>query len=239
MAVSPITSTSSVVLDDALLALENGDRLTRAEFERRYDAMPHLKKAELIEGVVYVPSPVRHRQHGSPHAHLIGWLFQYAANTPGVEIGDNSSVRLDLDNEPQPDALLFIDPACGGQVRISTDGIIEGAPELVAEVASSSVSYDLHAKLHVYRRNGVLEYMVWRVLEREIDWFVLRAGQYERLPVDGQGLLRSQVFAGLWLDPAALIRSDLATVLTIVQHGLANPEHEAFVNRLHLPAATP
>jgi len=177
MAVSPITSTSSVVLDDALPALENGDRLTRAEFERRYDAMPHLKKAELIEGVVYVPSPVRHRQHGSPHAHLIGWLFQYAANTPGVEIGDNSSVRLDLDNEPQPDALLFIDPACGGQVRISTDGIIEGAPELVAEVASSSVSYDLHAKLHVYRRSGVLEYMVWRVLEREIDWFVLRAGQ--------------------------------------------------------------
>ncbi|HEX9872117.1 MAG TPA: Uma2 family endonuclease, partial [Candidatus Tectomicrobia bacterium] len=119
------------------------------------------------------------------------------------------------------------------------DGIIEGAPELVAEVASSSVSYDLHAKLHVYRRNGVLEYMVWRVLEREIDWFVLRAGQYERLPVDAQGLLRSQVFAGLWLDPAALIRSDLATVLVIVQHGLASPEHVTFVSRLHPPAATP
>jgi Uma2 family endonuclease len=239
MAVSPTTSSSSVVLDDALPALENGDRLTRAEFERRYDAMPQLKKAELVEGVVYVPSPVRHRQHGSPHAHLIGWLGQYVAHTPGVEVGDNSSVRLDQDNEPQPDALLFIDPACGGQIRISVDGIIEGAPELVAEVASSSVSYDLHAKLQVYRRSGILEYIVWRVLEREIDWFVLRAGQYERMPVDAEGLLQSQVFAGLWLDPVALVGSDLAAVLATVQQGLASPEHAALVNRLHPPAATP
>jgi Uma2 family endonuclease len=220
-------------------ALENGDRLTRAEFERRYEAMPHLKKAELIEGVVYVPSPVRHRQHGSPHAQLIGWLFQYAANTPGVEVSDNSSVRLDLDNEPQPDALLLIDPTCGGHVLISADGIIEGAPELVAEVASSSVSYDLHAKLHVYRRNGVREYLVWRVLERQIDWFVLRDGQYERMPVDAQGLLRSEVFPGLWLDPTALVRGDLAAVLAFVQHGIASPEHAAFVTRLHPPQVTP
>jgi Uma2 family endonuclease len=239
MAVSSTTAMSNVTLEDAVPPLENGDRLTRAEFERRYDAMPHLKKAELIEGVVYVPSPVRHRQHGSPHAHLISLLGQYAANTPGVEVGDNSSVRLDLDNEPQPDALLFIDPARGGQVRISDDGIIEGAPELVAEVASSSVSYDLHAKLHVYRRNGVQEYIVWRVLEREIDWFVLRAGQYERMHVDAQGLLRSEVFPGLWLDQAALVQGDLATVLAIVQQGLASPKHGAFVTRLQSPQATP
>jgi len=239
MAVSSIASMSRVTLDGIVPVLENGDRLTRAEFERRYEAMPYLKKAELIEGVVYVPSPVRYRQHSSPHAHLIGWLFQYAANTPGVEVGANGSVRLDLDNEPQPDALLLIDPACGGQARISADGIIEGAPELVAEVASSSVSYDLHAKLHVYRRNGVCEYIVWRVLEREIDWFVLRAGQYERMAVDGQGLLRSEVFPGLWLDPAALVRGDLATVLAIVQQGLASPEHATSVTRLHPPAATP
>jgi Uma2 family endonuclease len=227
-----------VQLNAVLPALENGDRLTRAEFERRYEAMPHLQKAELIEGIVYVPSPVRHRQHGSPHAHLIGWLGHYAAHTLGVEVSDNSSVRLDLDNEPQPDALLFIDPACRGQVHISTDGILEGAPELVAEVASSSVSYDLHAKLHVYRRSGVREYIVWRMLEREIDWFVLRDGQYERMPVDAQGILRSEVLAGLWLDPAALVRGDLATVLAIVRQGLAGPEHAAFVTRLH-PLATP
>jgi Uma2 family endonuclease len=239
MAGSTTTSMSMQTLDDAVPALENGDRLTRAEFERRYEAMPDLKKAELIEGVVYVPSPVRHRQHGSPHAHLISLLGQYAAHTPGVEAGDNSSVRLDLDNEPQPDALLFIDPTRGGQVRISDDGIIEGAPELVAEVASSSVSYDLHAKLHVYRRNGVREYVVWRVLEREIDWFALRDGQYERMPTDAHGLVRSEVFPGLWLDPAALIRGDLATALAVVQHGLASPEHDAFVARLRPPTTTP
>jgi Uma2 family endonuclease len=239
MAVSSATSMSRVTLDGSVPVLENGDRLTRAEFERRYEAMPYLKKAELIEGVVYVPSPVRHRQYGAPHMQLISWLGLYTANTPGIEASDNSSVRLDLDNEPQPDGLLFINPACGGQVRISADGIIEGAPELVAEVASSSVSYDLHTKLHVYRRNGVREYLVWRVLEREIDWFVLRAGQYKRMPVDGQGLLGSEVFPGLWLDPAALVRGDLATTLAIVQQGLASPEHVAFVSRLHPPAATP
>ena len=224
------------LLADRVPALENGDRLTRAAFECRYEAMPQLKKAELIEGIVYVPSPVRHQQHGGPHAQLIGWLCQYAANTPGVEVGDNCSVRLDLDNEPQPDALLFIDPRHGGQVRISDDGILEGPPELVAEVASSLVSYDLHAKMHVYRRNGVREYLVWRVLEREVDWFALRDGQYERMPVDAEGRLRSEVFLGLWLDPAALIRGDLATVLAVVQHGLTSPEHEAFITRLQPPA---
>jgi Uma2 family endonuclease len=239
MAVSSTTAMPHVARDNGVPPLENGDRLTRAEFERRYAAMPHLKKAELIEGVVYMPSPVRYRQHGTPHAHLISWLGQYAAGTPGVEVSDNSTVRLDLDNEPQPDALLLIDPTCGGQTRFSPDDYIEGSPELVAEVASSSVSYDLHAKLHVYRRNGVREYIVWRVLEQTIDWFVLRAGQYERVPVEANGLLRSEVFPGLWLDPAALVRGDLATVLAIVQQGLGSPEHATFVAHLHPPTTTP
>ena len=100
--------------------LENGDRLTRAEFMRRYDAMPDLKKAELIEGVVYVPSPVRQKNHGRPHSHLIGWLFIYEAGTPGVEIGDNSTVLLDLDNAPQPDGLLFIQPEPRATAAAST-----------------------------------------------------------------------------------------------------------------------
>jgi Uma2 family endonuclease len=147
MAVSCTTAKPYGTPQHGLPPLENGDRLTRDEFERRYEAMPHLKKAELIEGVVYVPSPVRYRHHGAPHAHLISWLGQYAAGTPGVAVSDNSTVRLDLDNEPQPDGLLLIDPACEGQARFSPDDYIEGSPELVAEVASSSVSYDLHAKL--------------------------------------------------------------------------------------------
>jgi Uma2 family endonuclease len=214
---------------DSIRPLENGDRLTREEFERRYQAMPHFTKAELIEGVVYVPPPVRHRHHGQPHIDLSGWLVQYQASTPGVEASDNSTVRLDLDNEPQPDALLFIAPECGGQIRISEDGYIEGAPELVVEVASSSASYDLHTKLQVYRRNGVREYLVWRVLDQEIDWFVLQAGQYQRLPGDTSGVYRSSVFPGLWLDTAALLRGDLATVLALVQQGVKSPEHAAFV----------
>lgn len=232
MALPRPSSVSPQVHKSTILPLEPGDRLTRAEFERRYEAMPHLIKAELIEGVVYMPSPVRQRRHGRPHAHLIAWLVQYEAGTPGVEVGDNSTARLDLDNEPQPDALLLIDPARGGQARIGTDDYIEGAPELVAEVASSSASYDLHTKLHVYRRSGVREYIVWRVLEQAVDWFVLRDGQYEQLLPGSDGVLRSEVFAGLWLDLAALLRGDIAAVLTAVQQGMASPEHGAYVARM-------
>jgi Uma2 family endonuclease len=212
--------------------LENGDRLTRAEFERRYEAMPDLKKAELIEGVVYMPSPVRHRRHSRPNTHLVGWLAHYEAGTPGVEAGDNGSVRLDLDNEPQPDACLIIDPGLGGQARISDDDYLEGAPELVAEVASSSASYDLGVKLQVYRRNGVREYVVWRVRDRQIDWLVLREGRYESMALSVDGLYRSSVFPGLWLDPVALLNHDLARVLAVVHEGLNSAEHADFVARL-------
>src|SRR5947209_2476661 len=150
--------------------LEPGDRLTREEFERRYEAMPHLKKAELIEGVVFMPSPVRYKRHSLPHFQLITWLGFYQAATPGVGGGDNGTTRLDLDNEPQPDAFLLIDPACGGQARISEDDYVELAPELVGEIAASSVAFDLHTKLTVYRRSGVREYLVWRVLDQQFDW---------------------------------------------------------------------
>jgi Uma2 family endonuclease len=216
--------------------LEPGDRLTRAEFERRYDATPGLKKAELIEGVVYMPSPVRLHRHGRPHVHLAAWLGVYEAATPGVIAADNATVRLDLDNEPQPDALLLIDPARGGQARISDDDYIERAPELVAEVAASSVGFDLQTKLNVYRRNGVQEYLVWRVLDQQFDWFVLRADQFQPQAPDAEGLLRSEAFPGLWLDAAALLRGEMPRVLAVLQQGLASPEHEAFVARLQAPS---
>jgi Uma2 family endonuclease len=212
--------------------LENGDRLTRAEFERRYDAMPGLKKAELIEGEVYMPSPVRHGRHSHPHTRLVTWLGSYETDTPGVEAGDNGSIRLDLDNEPQPDAYLIIRPECGGQARISADDYIEGAPELVGEVSSSSVSYDLGKKLNVFRRNGVLEYVVWRVLDRQVDWFVNRDGRFELMPPSADGILRSTVFPGLWLDPNALVRGDKAMVKQVLQQGLDSAEHADFVARL-------
>jgi Uma2 family endonuclease len=216
----------------AIPPLENGDRLTRVEFERRYDAMPELKKAELVEGEVYMPSPVRHRRHSHPHTRLVTWLGNYETDTPGVEAGDNGSIRLDLDNEPQPDAYLIIRPEWGGQARISEDDYLEGAPELVAEVASSSASYDLGKKLDAYRRNGVREYVVWRVLDRQVDWFVNREGRFETMPPAADGILRSTVFPGLWLDPAALVRGEKATVKAILQQGLNSAEHADFVARL-------
>jgi Uma2 family endonuclease len=218
--------------NDAIPPLENGDRLTRAEFERRYDAMPHLKKAELIEGEVYMASAVRHRQHGHPHARLVTWMGIYQIYTPGVEVGNNGSVRLDLDNEFQPDALLIILPERGGQARISNDDFIEGAPELVAEVASSSASYDLGKKLNVYRRCGVREYVVWRVRDRQVDWFVNREGRFEPPPPSADGILRSTVFPGLWLDPGALVQGEKARVKTMLEQGLKSPEHAEFVARL-------
>jgi Uma2 family endonuclease len=220
------------ILAQEIPPLENGDHLSRDEFERRYQSMPELKKAELIEGVTFVASPVRVIHHGRPHAHLIYWLVGYESVVPGVIAADNATVRLDSRNEPQPDVTLYIDPTKGGQVRISSDGYIKNAPELVAEVASSSVSIDAKIKLEVYRRAGVREYVLWRVRDNEIDWFVLNDGQYERLPQDASGFYRSQVFPGLWLDPAALIRGDIPAVREALGQGLATPEHQAFVERL-------
>jgi Uma2 family endonuclease len=211
--------------------LENGDRLTRPEFERRYAAMPRVKKAELIEGVVYVPSPVSN-EHAEPHFNIIGWLAFYRAATPGISGGDNGTLRLDLDNEPQPDAFLRILSSHGGQARVDEDGYVNGAPEFVAEVARSSVNIDLHAKLHAYRRNGVCEYLVWRVADQAFDWFVLREGRYETLAASADGLYRSEVLPGLWLDAAALLGGDLGTVLQTARLGLDSPEHAAFVRRL-------
>ena len=218
------------------LPLENGDHLTRAEFERRYKAMPAVK-AELIQGVVYMASPVRHRKHGRPHGKLVAWIGFYAASTPGVDFGIESSVKLDDSNEPQPDALLCVLPSHGGQAGIDDEDYFISAPEWAGEVAASSVSYDLHKKREVYRQHGVREYVVWRVLDREIDWFILRNGQYERLPLSEDGVYRSEFFPGLWLDPQALIAEDLPKLQAIVQCGLAAPEHQQFIERLARTAA--
>ena len=212
--------------------LESGDRLTRTEFERRYEAMPGVKKAELIAGVVYMPAAVRHEGHGRQHSILNGLLAVYVANTPGVEASDNATVRLDLDNEPQPDLLLRLPESLGGQSRVDADGYIEGPPELVAEIVASSAAYDLHQKLDVYRRHGVREYLVWRVLDEQIDWFILREGRFDRLEPDPAGIYKSRVFPGLWLDAGALLRGEQADVLNVLNQGLASAEHAELVERL-------
>jgi Uma2 family endonuclease len=196
-----------------------------------------VKKAELIEGVVFMPSPVRLRRHGRPHLHLAGWLATYESATLGVLGGDNTTARLDDANEPQPDLLLLIDPSVGGQAPVSDDDYVEAAPELVAEVASSSASYDLHTKLETYRRNGVKEYIVWRVLDREVDWFVLREGEFVRLAADDDGVFRSTIFPGLWLEAAALLRGELTRVLAVLHEGIASPGHARFVESLRARGA--
>jgi Uma2 family endonuclease len=216
--------------------LENGDHLSRAEFERRYAAMPHLKKAELVEGVVYVASPLRIRSHGEPHGDLITWLGVYKASTLGVVLGIEPTVRLDPDNEPQPDAVLFVP---GRQAQIGSEDYIEGAPELVVEVAASSAAIDLHDKKRAYHRNGVQEYVVWRTLEGQLDWFLWESQGYVAQVPDEQGILRSQTFPGLWLALPALLAGDLRQVLSVVQEGLKTPEHETWVEELKLQGFRP
>lgn len=211
-----------------ILPLENGDRLTRSEFELRYRAMPELSKAELIEGRVYMASPVR-IIHGQPHAFIMTWLGVYCAATPQTQFADNTTVRLDTDNEPQPDALLRIE---GGQSQIDLDDYVRGAPELIVEIAASSAAYDLQEKLQVYRRNGVQEYIVWQVSDRIIDWFRLWDGEYIKLQPDTEGIVKSEVFPGLWLEIAPLLEFDLARVIQTVQQGLSAPEHQNFIQQV-------
>jgi Uma2 family endonuclease len=215
-----------------IFPLESGDRLTRDEFERRYTAMPHIKKADLIEGIVYMASPVRYVSHSKPHGRLMTWLGVYEAATPGVGMGDNATVRLDADNEPQPDGLLRLES--GGSSTVSEDDYIEGAPELIVEVAASSAANDLHDKKKVYRRNGVREYIVWQVLEDKLDWFVLENGEYILLMPDVNGVIKSIFFPGLWLDVMALITGDIAKVLAILHQGLSCQEHLNFVQGIIL-----
>ncbi|MEA5565917.1 Uma2 family endonuclease [Anabaena sp. UHCC 0399] len=213
--------------------LENGDKLTRYEFERRYNAMSNLRKAELIEGIVYImPAALRFRSHGQPHGWILTWLGTYEAATPGVALGVEPTVRLDLDNEPQPDAVLIITPEAGGQTRLSDDDYIEGAPELIIEIAASSVAIDLHGKKQAYRRNGVKEYIVWQVLEQKLSWFYLEQGEYLELVPDDDKILRSRIFPGLWLAIADLLAGNIQSVLAVLQSGLQSAEHATFVKKL-------
>lgn len=211
--------------------LEQGDHLSGEEFERRYDAMPGLKKAELINGRVYMSSPVRFDRHSEQHGQFAIWLGIYRVSTPGVRMGDNATVRMDEDEYPQPDVTLIIDTPAGSSY-IGDDGYLRGAPELVAEVAASSASYDLNEKKETYRRNGVQEYIVWSIYDQQLKWLRLEAGQYVPLTLDSDEIIRSRVFPGLWLDVEALLKGDMAKVLAVLQQGLASSEHCDFVKRL-------
>jgi Uma2 family endonuclease len=210
--------------------LVHGERLSRDEFERRYEAVPDVR-AELIDGVVHMASPVSF-DHSSPLFDVVGWLGFYRAHTPGVLGADNGTLRLNPTGEPQPDGMLFISEECGGLIHLSADHYPEGSPELVLEVAVSSVAYDVNVKLPFYLRGGVREYLIWRVEDEAIDWYVLRNGRYELLRPDANGIVRSEHLPGLWLDRAAMARRDMATVFSALMRGVGSPEHTQFVQLL-------
>ena len=210
--------------------LANGYRLSQPEFHRRYLRMPEVRRAELVEGIVFMGSPLSY-QHGHATKMLLTWQGNYEASTPGVCSVDGATLILDSDNEFQPDVLLRLDTSCGGKSWLE-DKYLHGAPELVAEVALSSVTQDLGNKLRVYRRHGVREYLVWQLAEQRFDWFLLRDADYSPLKPGSHGSLRSTVFPGLWLDPQALLAGDLKGVLKHLQKGLDGAEHAAFVRKL-------
>ena len=193
--------------------------------------MPPDFRAELIGGVVFVPSRRVTIHHGHAHACLAGWLGDYRVNTPGVESLISVTVLLGDDSEPQPDLCHLVDWDCGGQTR-DVDGYLAGPPELILEVATSTAAIDLHAKRRDYERWGVQEYLVFVPLDQRLMWFVRRRGRFEAMLPGPDGIYRSRVFPGLWLDPEALFRSDGAALRATVDLGAASPEHQRFVRRL-------
>lgn len=212
--------------------LENGDRLTAGEFLRRFEAMPGVKKAELIQGIVHMPSPVRIDYHGEPDSLVQTWLGTYAASTPGVTSATNSTIRLGPDDVPQPDGLLRIRPENGGRSRVGEEGFLEGGPELVFEVAATSSAVDVNDKKTSYRRAGIIEYLVWRTLDEQIDHWRLADDEYIPVEPGEDGVLRSTIFPGLWLDVEAVLDMDGARLLEVLNRGLADESHASFVEKL-------
>ncbi len=207
-----------------------GQQLDRATFHDRYEQMPAGTRAELVGGVVYMPSPLS-LDHGGTNHWVDVWLDYYTEYTHGLSIELNASALLDDEGEPQPDLLSRILPEWGGRARES-DGYLEGPPEMVVEIARSSRRFDLGPKYLDYERAGVLEYIVVGLEPDEVYWHLRRDHRFARVPADADGLYRSAVFPGLWLDPAALFAGDRRRLREVVDQGLATPEHAAFVAKL-------
>ncbi len=227
-----MTAKSSV---RALPPLVPGEHLDQKTFHARYEAMAPETRAELIEGIVHMSSPMK-RPHGRGNYRLIQWLAAYEDATPGVEGFDSATNILGEYSEPQPDACLLILASHGGQTR-SKDDYIVGAPEWVGEIAASTADIDLGAKLRDYERAGVKEYVVVALRQKQVRWFVLHHGKFTALQPGPDGILRSEVFPGLWLDSNALVREDGRRLLAVLREGLATPDHAVFVGRLAARAA--
>ena len=214
-----------------LLPLRNGEHLSSVEFERRWEFTPGLRRAELIEGIVFMAPPVSD-PHSQSHSRLFRWLDRYAEATPGICSRIDVSLRLDNRNEYQPDCLLRIEAAGLGRSHVSADGYLEGAPELVAEVAVTSADYDAHEKRDVYERMGVQEYLLWQVMDGRFEWWTIEDGTYQPLKSRADGISCSQVLPGLWLDLRALLSGDERRVGDVLRRGLKSAEHTAFARKL-------
>lgn len=227
--------------------LRDGDRLARAEFLRRYAASKDVLRAELLGGVVYVNArrvrrngkeaavpPIAGGHHGLPQSRVHFWLEHYALHTPGVEASAPTSLHLPTeDSLPEPDALLFVLPECGGRAGVRDDDYVHGSPDLVVEVANTTGGRDAGLKADIYAADGVPEYLVWRTQEQAVEWYRLtRRRKYAPLAADAAGIVRSLAFPGLWLDVPALVALDRAMVFATAQQGIASPEHAAFVAKL-------
>ncbi len=212
-----------------LLELHNGDHMTQMEFHRIYSTMPEDVTAELIGGIVYMASPLK-ISHGSNHVVLASVFFAYESATKGTETGDNTTVIMDDESEPQPDLYLRILPEYGGQSGTTEEDYVEGAPELIAEIANTSRAIDLHRKRSVYRDAGVREYLVLSLLEQQLRWFDLT--QDTELAIPSDGVIRSLVFPGLWIDSAAVVNRDHHRLMETLKRGLAEPSHADFVKQL-------
>jgi hypothetical protein len=228
--------------------LHEGDRLTAREYLRRYEADPVVTRAELIDGVVYVNavrrpdgtgesvSPISAEFHADPQGAVIGMFYWYAVNTPGVAGTGPVTLLVDDRNLPEPDAVLRVLPEYGGATSLNRRGYVLGPPELLVEVAHTSVARDMGPKYRAYEAGGVAEYLVWRTSRGKIDLFALRRGAYSAVAPDAAGVVRSGQFPGLWLDSAALLAGDNRRALETLQAGLASPEHAAFVAKLAVRA---
>lgn len=215
----------------AVPPLQNGDHLDQKTFHERYEAMPPNVRAELIGGIVYMSSPQK-PNHGQKHHLLHRWLDEYEEATPGVETYVNTTNKIASNAEPQPDSCLLLLPNFGGQTWIDHAGYLSGPPEWIGEISDSTESIDLHAKKSDYEKAGVREYMVAAVRSKNVYWFIRRRGIFRELEPGDDGVLRSEVFPGLWLDPAAFLKRDRKRLLAVLRQGLASPEHAAFVAKL-------
>ena len=223
-------STAERTQSRTLPPLVDGQRLDQPTFHERYAAMPEKTRAELVDGVVFMPSPLR-GAHGEADRMIGGWLFCYQRAVPCLRSPSNATAILGPGVEVRPDAQLRIPDELGGRDRV-VDGYVNGPPELVVEVGGSSRVFDLGSKKNSYEKAGVLEYLFVGVEPVDVRWFALRDGRYAEIATGADGIYRSEVFPGLWLDPKAFAEEDRDALIAALERGLATDEHARFVAEL-------